>query len=101
MAPVLVVGAVLSCGHGPITVKSNAILTVAGQPVLLADDARSQAAFKCSLSTPCTAFGPFEGLSTVLTVRGQRVLLTTTTAKTLPNGSLIITAPGQTVLVAK
>ncbi|MBF6328321.1 hypothetical protein [Nocardia transvalensis] len=105
MATVLVTGAQLQCGHGPITVNSSAVLRVGGHPVLRESDF-AQADFKaCAASTPpgkCTKFGPFTaGLSTVLQVGGERVVLATADAAITPGGKLLVTQPGQTVLDAK
>ncbi|MCM6771968.1 DUF4280 domain-containing protein [Nocardia sp. CDC159] len=105
MAKVVVVGAQLVCGHGPIAVSSNSILTVGGHPVLVRTDL-PKADFKaCTAATPpgkCTTLGPLTaGVSTVLKVGGQPVVLQTAAAVIAPGGKLGVPDPGQTILEAR
>ncbi|MFI6041865.1 hypothetical protein ACIA8C_09535 [Nocardia sp. NPDC051321] len=104
MAQVLTTDAVLNCGHGKIAVSSSAALHVSGNPVLLQGDFAT-AKFACANSTPpgpCNAFAAFTaGVSTVLKVNGQPVMLASAKALIAPKGDLVVTSPGQTILDAK
>ncbi|ATL67470.1 hypothetical protein [Nocardia terpenica] len=112
MAKVLVASARLSCGpvppHGPITVTATAALTVDGNPVLVVADF-ARAVLACGVqppSKPCTKLLPFTaGVSTVLTVGGQPVVLASAVAQTdataANGGAFTVTAPGQTILDSK
>lgn len=112
MANVLVTSALLSCGpvppHGPITVTSTAALTVNGNPVLVKADFE-RAVLKCGVQPPskqCTKLLPFTaGVSTVLKVGGQPVVLASARADTdataTNSGAFTVMSPGQTILDSK
>ncbi|WP_433634297.1 hypothetical protein [Nocardia sp. CA-120079] len=113
MAKVLVTSAQLSCGpmppHNVLTMNSSAILTVRGVAVLLAPgyrDAQLTCAIPPEGGGPCTKLLAFSaGVSTVLKVGGQPVVLETAAASTdataTNGGKFTVITPGQTILDAK
>ncbi|WP_378729861.1 hypothetical protein [Nocardia brasiliensis] len=109
MAKVLVTNSQLTCTHAPLIVRSSAALTVNGNPVLLVTDFPA-ATFACTTVTPaggpCKKLLPFTaGVSTVLKVGGQPVVLATAAALTDASaanaGKFTVVDAAQTILDAK
>lgn len=109
MAIALTTSSVLTCGHSPIKVSSNSVLKVNGSPVLLQTDFTS-AVFQCTTTTatggPCKKCAPFTaGVSTVLKVGGESVVLTDakalTDASAANGGKFTVVDAAQTILDAK
>lgn len=109
MAKVLVTSSTLTCGHAPLTVSSSAVLKVNGSPVLVVGDF---AAAKLTCTTVTSAGGPCKqllaftaGVSTVLKVGGQAVVLASaaalTDASAANGGTFTVGAAGQTILDSK
>ncbi|GAA3436233.1 hypothetical protein [Kutzneria kofuensis] len=104
MAAVLVDGAVLLCTHGGkgAVVPSQTVLKVGGKPALLKSDKVGPDGFAgCTNQKPCQSIQQYAaGLSTVLSVHGTPVVLSSAKGATDQDTFRVLSA-GQTALDSK